>query len=123
MLKVRQRRLPELRETACGTQKSLGIHEPLLRMAVRELGDASHLAQANAASAARSVLSAQLMFAVILVQQSRALSLIAGKYSCERVLATNGPAPTRVFLDPVSKVEELENEAALFAIAGTGGGN
>ena len=92
-------------------------------MAVRELGDASHLAQANAASAARSVLSAQLMFAVILVQQSRALSLIAGKYSCERVLATNGPAPTRVFLDPVSKVEELENEAALFAIAGTGGGN
>jgi hypothetical protein len=75
----------------------------------------------RAASAARSVPSAQLIFTVILVQQLRVLSLIAGKYSRERDLAMNGAAPTMVFLDPVSKVERPE--AALPAIAGTGGEN
>jgi len=79
------------------------------------------------ASAARSVPWTQLIFTVILVEQLSVLGLIAGKYSRERILATNGPAPTIVFLDPVafldpvSKVERLE--AALSAIAGTGGEN
>ena len=62
-----------------------------------------------AASAARSVLSAQLIFAVILVQQLRILSLIAGKYSHERVLATNGLAPTMVLLIRCPKSKGLRS--------------
>ena len=61
-------------------------------------------------AASAGVPSAQLIFAVRLEQQLRVLSLIAGKYSRERDLATNGPAPTMVSLDPVSKVEELETK-------------
>ena len=64
----------------------------------------------RAASAARSVLSAQLILAVILVQQLRVLSLIAGKYSRERVLATNGPRANRGSFDPVSEFETLETK-------------
>jgi len=70
-----------------------------------------HPALANAPlSAARSVPSAQLIFTVILVQQMSVLSLIAGSTVVKESWLRTALRQPMVFLDPVSKVEELQTK-------------
>ena len=105
------------------SKKSLGIHEPLLRMAVRELGDASSSPGQRAAFRCQKRAFGPADFYCHIGAADERPQSDRWKYSRERILATNGPAPTHGFSRSGVQGRRASDEAALPAIAGSGGEN